>query len=99
MSGRLYIKNFTTCILCSSSVITGKPSTVDPVWNSAHLFNSLESEERSFRNVNGVSLTEKLNISWAVPAKNEIVQGEGRCDFCNAYCEKVRTIVSMVVVL
>lgn len=98
MSGRLYIKNFLTCNRCSTSVITGKPSTVDPAWNSAHLYNSMQSEERSFRNVNGVSLDEKLNISWAVPVREEIVSGEGRCDFCNSYCDKNRTTVSMVVV-
>ncbi|HCL5581110.1 TPA: hypothetical protein N2N40_002538 [Citrobacter freundii] len=99
MSGRLFIKNFGTCIRCSSSVVTGKPSSVDPAWNSAHLYDAMKSEERSFRNIHSVSMDEKLNISWAVPVVDEIVQGEGRCEFCNSYCEKTRTIVSMVVVI
>lgn len=99
MSGRLFIKNFATCIRCSSSVVTGKPSSVDPAWNSAHLYDAMKSEERSFRNIHSVSMDEKLNISWAVPVVDEIVQGEGRCEFCNSYCEKTRTIVSMVVVI
>lgn len=99
MSGRLFIKNFATCSRCSSSVITGKPSAVDPVWNSAHLYNAMDSEEHSFRNIHSVPMDEKLNISWGVPAVDEIVRGEGRCEFCNSYCEKTRTIVSMVVVI
>ncbi|WP_243211185.1 hypothetical protein JQ760_027890 (plasmid) [Klebsiella pneumoniae] len=99
MSGRLFIKNFATCIRCSSSVVTGKPSSVDPAWNSAHLYDAMKSEERSFRNIHSVSMDEKLNISWAVPVIDEIVHGEGRCEFCNSYCEKTRTIVSMVVVI
>ncbi|HIG0873036.1 hypothetical protein ELI93_16885 [Klebsiella pneumoniae] len=99
MSGRLFIKNFATCIRCSSSVVTGKPSAVDPAWNSAHLYDAMKSEERSFRNMHSVSMDEKLNISWAVPVTDEIVHGEGRCEFCHSYCEKTRTIVSMVVVI
>lgn len=99
MSGRLHIKNFKTCIRCSSSIITGKPSIVDPAWNSAHLYNSLESEEQSFRDMHCVPRSERLNISWAVPVTDEIVKGEGRCEFCNSYCEKIRTIVSMIVIL
>ena len=99
MSGRLHVKNFSTCKLCSSSIISGKPSSVDPAWNSAHLYDAMKSEEHSFRNIHSVSMRDKLNISWAVPVVDEIVRGEGRCEFCQSYCEKTRTIVSMVVVL
>lgn len=99
MSGRLHIKNFSTCTRCSSSIITGKPSTVDPTWNSAHLYDSMKSEELSFRNIHSVPTDDKLSILWAVPFSNEIVPGEGRCDFCRNYCDKKRTVISMVVVL
>lgn len=99
MSGRLYTKNFLTCIRCSSSIITGKPSNIDPAWNSAHLYNSMKAEEQSFRNLNGIASANPLNISWAVPVKDEIVRGEGRCEFCHSYCDVSRTIVSMIVVL
>lgn len=99
MSGRLHLKEFATCTRCSTSVITGKPNASDPTWNSAHLYDALKSEERSFRNIHSVSLDEKLNISWGVPVTGEIIDGEGRCEFCHSYCEKKRIKVTMVVVI
>ncbi len=99
VSGRLYIKTFATCIRCSTSVINGKPMPIQQSWNSAHLYNAIESEEQSFKNVNSVPMFEPINISWAVPATDEVIKGEGHCEFCHTLCPTSRTKVCMVIIM
>lgn len=98
MSGRLHIKNFRSCLRCSTSILNGKPYNFDPQWNSAHLYSAMAAEEQSFKVIHGFDLKDELNISWGIP-KEEVVKGSGRCEFCEAYCSAERFIVSMVAII